>query len=431
MMKRSLILVLIVSLYAEYAATQPARSPATCKLYSPYQIDAERYFRSDGGSEWSGMDVDVANLQRREGLDIDILVDIFFSSNDAATKRRPLNVCFALDKSASMEENGRMEKLKSAMTQIMTMLAPDDYISIVCYNDHASTMLTSAKYETTVDSIVRELINQTAPGGGTNMTAGMLRAYDELRKNASQEYKNRMILMSDGVSTSGERDPTKILKHVQHYNQLGIETSAIGLGSNINFALLHDIAVEGGGRSHFIGDCSEASNELMQVLADEIMNMNADAENIRISVVAPRGLTFVEAFGAAKIEHDDKGAIILTSSHLPSNQTQSILLKFKAKKARRRNNIVEIDCAYTREQRRYHLVRYVPYVAATSIVSDRIASANRAVELITCIKLGILTFANYDSCLNELEEIMNQLRITNYELRPTAAVQPQLVVIRN
>jgi Mg-chelatase subunit ChlD len=363
--------------------------------------------RSEGDSGLSGMDVDVANRQHKEGLDIDILIDIFFS-NDAATKRRPLNICFALDKSASMEENGRMEKLKSAMTQIIAMLAPDDYLSIVTYNDSASTMLASVKYEATGDSIVRDLINQTAPGGGTNMAAGMLRAYDELLKHANREYKNRMILMSDGVSTSGERDPTKILKHVQHYNQLGIETSAIGLGGNINFELLHDIAVEGGGRSHFIGDCNEASNELMQVLVEEIMSMNADAENIRISVGVPRNLKFIEVFGVAKMEHDDKGNLILSSSHLSSNQTQSILLKFKAKKARRRNSIIEIDCAYSREQKRYHLVKYVPGIAPTSLVPERIASANRIVELITCIKRGILAFTSYSGCLDELhEEIKN------------------------
>lgn len=398
------ILVLIVLLYAGNATAQSAISRATCGLYSPYQIDAERYLRSDGAHGLSGMDVDVANRQRKEGLDIDILVDIFFS-NEAATKRRPLNICFALDKSASMEENGRMEKLKAAMTQIITMLAPGDFLSIVTYNDYAVMLLPSVKFEATVDSIVRDLIDKTTPGGGTNMAAGMLRAYDELLKHANRDYKNRMILMSDGVSTSGERDPTKILQHVQHYNRLGVETSAIGLGSNINFGLLHDIAVEGGGRSHFIGDCPAAANELMQVLADEIMSMNADAENIKIFVAPPRNLKFVEACGVAKIEHDDKGAMILTVSHLSSNQTQSILLKFKAKRARRRNNLVEIDCAYSREQKRYHLVKYVPYVVPTSLVSERVASANRTVELINCVKRGLLIFTNYSDCLDELNSI--------------------------
>jgi Mg-chelatase subunit ChlD len=351
----------------------------------------------------ANINLDVANSRNKRNLTVDFLMDI--SSSSEPTKRKPLNLCFALDRSASMKENNRMEKLKDAMKEILSLLVPGDYVSIVTYDDFAQVVLSSRQYNEYSDSIFREAIDQITIGRGTNMLAGMLKGYNEINKNQNRFYRNRLILMSDGVSTTGEKRPDRILKHTINYYNKGIETSTIGIGNNINFSLLHDIAMEGRGESHFVGDCDSAYIDIGYVLREEFSNMNANMEDIQIEMSYPKRLTVTDVYGASKVIQDKNKLIILCSNLYRKNQL--ILVKFQSRRRKTKDNIT-VNLDFIENSERKNIVKQIPYVN-NSISSGKMLLANKIVDAVNCVKNSLENQQYKFDCLERLVDESNAL----------------------
>lgn len=393
----------VILLYLIVTRAYAQEDSITCGIFSPYQVNLERCLRIDNDSDEAGLNLEISNKNSNKNLEVDLLVNIF-ASNKIIEERLPLNLCFALDRSGSMKENSRLEKLKIALKQILPLLTEKDFISIVIYDDNAQILLPAQRYNKNNDSTIRYIIDQISLGGGTNMMAGMQRGYAEVQKNYSSFHKNRLILMSDGVSTTGERTPEKILKHTIDYSQKGIETSTIGLGNNINFELLHNIAVEGKGVSHFIGDCDNIYNDIEYVLKSELASMNANMENIKLEIAYPKQLDFVNIYGAAKAI-EGSGKITVYTSGLV-NQSQFILVKFKAK--RETKNFIDINLSYMEGRDSKKITRQVEYIDKSNYSSYQMAVTNQTIDAVNCIKRQLLRNLrnNFATCLTN-KDILN------------------------
>jgi Mg-chelatase subunit ChlD len=354
-------------------------------------------------SEDSDISLETVNSLNKNSLNVDLLIDI--SPSDKSVKRKPLNLCFALDRSASMRENNRMEKLKDAMKEILSFLSPEDYFSIITYDDIAQVVLSSRRYNRDNDSIFKEIIDRISIGGGTNMLAGMLRGYDEINRNHNRFYRNRLILMSDGVSTTGEQNPDRILKHtIDHYNR-GIETSTIGIGNNINFDLLHNISVEGRGKSHFIGDCDSAYIDIEDVLREEFYNMNAHMEDILLEISYPRHFKIIDVYGASKFMDGDKLTILCSNL---SWKNQFIVVKFQSKRKNRKGHItVNMDFMENGENR--NITKQISCINCIS--SEKMLLANKVIDAVNCAR-NSLSLANQRYKFDCLDRFVN-----NYKLK--------------
>ncbi|MDR2026119.1 MAG: VWA domain-containing protein [Prevotellaceae bacterium] len=372
--------------------------PSNCGLFSPHQVDMEDYLTNDSYdyNESSDINLEVVNSQDKKKLNVDLLLKI--SSASEPVERKPLNLCFALDRSASMEENNRMEKLKTAMKEILSCLVPGDYLSIVTYDDVARVILPARQYNKNNDSIFREIIDRITIGGGTNMLAGMLRGYDEIDKNLNRFYRNRLILMSDGVSTTGERDPVRILKHTVNYYDKGIETSTIGIGNNINFDLLHDISVEGRGKSHFVGDCDSAYIDIGYVLREEFYNMNANMENIQIEISHPKYFSIVDVYGAPKVTAT-AGKLVLLCSNI-SQKDQLILVKFQSKRKKQKDRLT-VNMDFIENCEKKNIVKQITYVNNNNVLSEKMLQANKIINAVNCVKNRLVNHQQELDCLDK------------------------------
>jgi Mg-chelatase subunit ChlD len=342
----------------------------------------------------SDMNLEIVNFRNKKDWNTELLIDIF-SSNESA-KRKPLNLCFALDRSASMEENNRMEKLKEAMKEILSYLVPGDYLSIVTYDDVAQIILPARQYNKENDSIFKETIDRITIGGGTNMLAGMLRGYNEINKNHNRLYRNRLILMSDGVSTTGEKDPDKILKHTIFHYSKGIETSTIGIGNNINFNLLHNISVEGRGRSHFVGDCDSAYIDIDYALREEFYNMNANMEDIKIEISNPKYFKIADVYGASKVIVTSEKLVIQCSNLSAKNQF--IMVKFQLKKKYKKD--ITVNLSFTENGVQKNIVKQINYTT-NSVSSEKMMLANKIIDVVNCVKNRLVDQRYKLDCLDK------------------------------
>jgi Mg-chelatase subunit ChlD len=352
-------------------------------------------------NEFSDMNLELACLHNKKSLNVDLLVEISSSSEQAT--RKPLNICFALDRSASMEENNRMEKLKNTMKEILSFLMPDDYLSIIAYDDFAQVILPSRQYGIDNDSIFRELIDRITLGGGTNMLAGMLKGYAEVDKNYNRLYRNRLILMSDGVSTNGEREPSRILKHTINYYNKGIETSTIGIGNNINFDLLHDISVEGRGNSHFVGDCDSAYIDIEYVLKEELYSMYTSMEDIELEISYPKHLKIIDVYGASKVVATNE-KLIVSCSNL-SQKNQLLLIKFQSKKKNLKDPL-KVHLNFIENDMKKDIIKQITWTN-NRISSEKILMANRIVAVVNCVKNRLVDQRYKLDCVDSFISEMN------------------------
>ena len=193
-----------------------------CTLFSPYQIDVDE-FLSRQITDTINHDEPYIGLtwgypaNSEENKSYILQVDLTASrTND---KHIPLNVCVVIDRSASMKDHLRMEKVKVAMKEFLKLLQPDDYASIVVYDNNASVLLPTRRRDEYGLEYISSLIDSIKLGANTNMVSGMILGYKEVLKNYDPMYANRVILLTDGITNLGITDPAAIIEQSNFYSR--------------------------------------------------------------------------------------------------------------------------------------------------------------------------------------------------------------------
>ena len=196
-----------------------------------------------------------------------------------AGDRRPANLVFLIDVSGSMARQGRLQQVRSALTDLAGELSESDRIGIVAYSDRASLLL-----ESTGDRrAVTDAIDRLVPGGSTHLEEGLSLAYALAARHWMTDGINRIILCSDGVANVGATSASTILAGVDDAVQEGIEITTIGFGlGDYNDQLMEQLADRGNGNYFYVDTPSEARRVMIENLTGTLETVAADA---RVQVV--------------------------------------------------------------------------------------------------------------------------------------------------
>ncbi|MCA9914761.1 MAG: DnaJ domain-containing protein, partial [Anaerolineae bacterium] len=137
----------------------------------------------------------------------------------------PLNLTLIIDHSKSMEDEGRMNKVKAAAQTIITELAPDDIISVVAFNDRATVIVPAQRAEDKM--ALRARVSMIQPRGGTEIFQGLNAGYQQNRQFLDPQKANHIILLTDGRTFGDEQSCIEL---AQKAATEGISISAMGLG---------------------------------------------------------------------------------------------------------------------------------------------------------------------------------------------------------
>ncbi|MBW2277191.1 MAG: VWA domain-containing protein [Deltaproteobacteria bacterium] len=98
-------------------------------------------------------------------------------------------------------------------------------------------------------------------GGGTNLNAGLVTAYELANANFSENRINRVILMSDGGANVGVTDEELIAESADDSEGEGIYMMGVGVGSTgyFNEALMDTITDAGKGAYVYVDTTAEAN----------------------------------------------------------------------------------------------------------------------------------------------------------------------------
>jgi len=138
----------------------------------------------------------------------------------------PLNLCLVLDRSSSMRGE-RLMQVKEAAARIVDQLGPDDYFSLVVFNDRADVVIPAQRAIKKSD--LKAAIAQIEATGGTEMAQGLALALQEVQRPLLTRGISRLILLTDGRTYGDESRCVEIARRGQ---SRGIGLTALGIGTS-------------------------------------------------------------------------------------------------------------------------------------------------------------------------------------------------------
>ncbi|TVU25580.1 hypothetical protein EJB05_28082 [Eragrostis curvula] len=168
---------------------------------------------------------------------VSVLLDV--SSSSSTVGRAPLDLVVVLDVSGSMGDDGKLDKLKSAMQFVIKKLSPMDRLSIVTFSTKSDRRCALRAMSDAAKSDLMGTIDGLVANGGTNIQAGLETGLNVL---AGRQYMNgrtaNILLMSDGEQNHGDA------RQVRNPHNVPVYSLAFGADADMN--LLRDLAVNGG-----------------------------------------------------------------------------------------------------------------------------------------------------------------------------------------
>lgn len=165
------------------------------------------------------------------------------------------NLVFLLDVSGSMRKEDKLPLLKKSINYLVSLMRPEDEISIVVYSGKAQVTLhpSSAVEKDKIEEIIAKLKSE----GKTNANDGIKLAYKTAKDNFKENGNNRIILATDGELEISNKSKNLVEK----YSEQNIQLSVFIFGSKTTSNNLQKLSKVGEGNFNHI--TSKNSNEQM------------------------------------------------------------------------------------------------------------------------------------------------------------------------
>jgi Ca-activated chloride channel family protein len=178
-------------------------------------------------------------------------------------ERPPMNIALVIDKSGSMAEAGKMRYVKKAARKMIDQLAYGDRFAIVAYDDNVRVLVRSESVEDRRHA--RDMIDRLYPGGSTNLGAGLLEGYSQVKRHLVPGGINRVLLLSDGLANRGITSPWELSRIVDRESGRGVSLTTFGVGLDFNEDLMASLAESGRGTYYYIDE----AHRIPEILARE------------------------------------------------------------------------------------------------------------------------------------------------------------------
>lgn len=237
------------------------------------------------------------------------------------------NVVIILDVSESMNDFGRLEAVKQAVTNIINSLILFDYVGVVVFSTDARSLQPHLLQGTraNLDKLISG-VNQLTASGGTNYEAAFTEAFEMVNRSLIRgeiaRCNTAILFVTDGIPTVGERDidrlVTKILTMGEDLDTLNDGTPVFFtfvLGTTVRLDIPRRLACKSDG---FYASVPDGDNLLkaMRSYADYFSILRKRPETAVAVWVEP----YIDAFGLGEIttvsqavyEDDGNGNLALT-----------------------------------------------------------------------------------------------------------------------
>jgi Ca-activated chloride channel family protein len=163
--------------------------------------------------------------------------------------RVPLAVALVLDKSGSMESDGKMENAKRGALEALRLLDERDKAALVVYDSSARVLTRATSAGDT--KRFRRAIDGLRAGGNTALYDGVSLGAGEVARFAREGFVPRVVLLSDGLANVGPSSARELARLGREAAGMEITITTIGLGLDYDEDLMTALASESGGNAYF------------------------------------------------------------------------------------------------------------------------------------------------------------------------------------
>lgn len=218
--------------------------------------------------------------------------------------RPPLDLVLAIDTSTSMQGEP-IAHVQQGLQQMLDQLQPGDTVSLVGFADTASVL--AAGVPLAEKPLVEKAILQLKAGGQTDLFAGLFQAFQLAATLHQPGREARVVLLSDGASTTGLQAPAKLIGMAASYAKLGIGLTTIGVGGNAAAPVLADLAEVGAGQFYFL----DKPAGVKEVFTEEVKTFLVPvALDVHIAVKVGGGYVLKSVYGTHGWQGGPDGGVI-------------------------------------------------------------------------------------------------------------------------
>jgi Ca-activated chloride channel family protein len=234
-----------------------------------------------------GRDAAIAMLPQADGSDARYAL-VTLSPPAASARRTPRDVTFVIDISGSMSGR-KLEQAKAAGRQLLATLGEGDRFRIVPFASDVRSFRDGWSNATRDElGAARDYIDHLEVAGGTNIM-GALR---EATRVASGEGRLPIILfLTDGAPSVGEQRADVIADSARAWRG-GRRLFTFGLGSDVNVALLEQLALSGRGTAQFARPEEDVERMVgitaSRLVAPLVTDLRIHAEGVRLVRTLPQ-----------------------------------------------------------------------------------------------------------------------------------------------
>lgn len=198
-----------------------------------------------------------------DSLGTDNFYTVWITPPDSLTAGYEINknIVFTADVSSSMDGK-RMEQLKDALNNFLTLLSDKDKFNIITFGTFVNSFkdnLVPASQNNINDA--KAFVFQLYALGMTNIDQAITKS---LQQSYGDSSSNSVVFLTDGYPTWGDTISTSILSHAKQNNIKNVRIFSFGIGDDISKSLLVNLAEQNHGYAKFI-----ASNDSIALVVND------------------------------------------------------------------------------------------------------------------------------------------------------------------
>lgn len=204
----------------------------------------------------------------------------------------PCACALVIDCSGSMQQRGKLDQVRRGLQAFVERLRQDDQVALVSFADEARVILPAQPRGD--GSFLQAALQKLQADGNTNLHTGLMRGIAVLREPRFASMSRRLIVLTDGIANAGQHDAGRIAGDIASAaSAAGVDVSTIGLGDNLDVAVLRQLAERNRGLCHFVADARDVQKVFVRE-ADSLLV--PAARQVHLHVELPEQLELLHAF---------------------------------------------------------------------------------------------------------------------------------------
>ncbi|MCL2684387.1 MAG: VWA domain-containing protein, partial [Synergistaceae bacterium] len=225
-------------------------------------------------------------------------------SGGSSESRPPIAAALVIDKSGSMQGEGKIENARRGAIEALKLLGAGDIAAVIAYDTEAFVLAGARKASETAYFVKN--ISRLEAGGNTALYDGVRLGAREIERFLESGYVPRIILLSDGLANVGPSSVWELASLGRSLSKRGITITTIGLGLDYDEDLMTALAAESGGNAYFARTRDRLEDIFRRDMEDAVAITGRD---VRITLSCEEGVRPICSVGREG-KSDAKGIMV-------------------------------------------------------------------------------------------------------------------------